>query len=157
MDKTSPGQVGDFQEMGKFSSDKHPVIHTLGEAPPHSVNLQNWGVSGTWPQILSGSAPLAFPAPTWAGNVVGRFGHGFWSHPTWARSPHANADAPSDTSINLKQSATISPIFFYCTLPFYANEPGEEAREWNIPSDIPMGQLIIKPPGNLQVVHAGHL
>lgn len=51
---------------------------------------------------------------------------------------------------NLKHSATISPVLFYCTLPFYANEPGEEAREWNIPSDIPKGQLIIKPPGNLQ-------
>lgn len=53
-------------------------------------------------------------------------------------------------SINLKQSATISPVLFYCTLPFYENEPGEEAREWNIPSAIPVGQLIIKPPGNLQ-------
>lgn len=57
---------------------------------------------------------------------------------------------PQGMSINLKQSATISPVLFYCTLPFYANKPGEEAREWNIPSNIPMGQLIIKPPGNLQ-------
>lgn len=40
MDKTSPGQVGDFQKTGKFSSDKHPVIRTLGEAPPLSVDPQ---------------------------------------------------------------------------------------------------------------------
>lgn len=89
-----PGQVGDFQEMRKFSPDKHPVIHTLGEAPPHSVNLQNWGVKSTWPQVLSGSAPLAIPAPMRAGNIVGSFGHGFWSHPTWARPPHPNIYAP---------------------------------------------------------------
>lgn len=66
----------------------------LGEVPPHSVNLQNWGVSNTWPQVLSGSAPLAFPPLMRAGNIVGSFGHGFWSHPTWARPPHLNTDAP---------------------------------------------------------------
>lgn len=57
---------------------------------------------------------------------------------------------PYGTSVNLKQSATISPVLFYCTLPFWVSKPGKEAREWNIPGDIPMRKLIKKPPGHLQ-------
>lgn len=115
-----------------------------------SVNLQNWGVSNTWPQVLSGSAPLAFPPLMRAGNIVRSFGHGFWSHPTRARPPHLNTDAPLRHVHWLKAVC----YCFSCTLllhfTFLCKWTKRRSKRMESSQGHPCEKLIIKPPGNPQ-------